>query len=346
MTTSNTDAADLASQAFGGIIAEDVLNDVFDISRIPLPFLDRISSQRSTNQYKSWLKSKLPQPNVDNAVVDGSDASAPVQNLATRQGNRHQIMEYTIAVSQRARDVDTIGYADELARQIMEYNQAIRRDLNATLLQPQASVEDDGNTTPGRLGGFPSWLTTSTSRGTSGADGGFNYTTGVVDAPTPGDKRGLTETLVRDIADSVYKQGGNPTIMHSGPDVIRGFSLYLFDESARIATLRRDANEMAPAQAIGSVNVFLTDHGVTLEMVSDRLQQPYTANDTGDVFNVFIYDPEYVSVSYLHSPMVMPIGKPGLSDIRQISLDATLVVQNEEAHGLIADIDPTIPVVT
>ena len=46
---------------------------------------------------------------------------------------------------------------------------------------------------------IPSWLTTNTFRGATGVDGGFGATTGdVVDAPTEGTKRGLTETLVRD----------------------------------------------------------------------------------------------------------------------------------------------------
>ena len=343
MSTDNTDAADLAAQPFGGTIHEDVLNQIFDISRIPLPWVDRIGSESSRNQFKSWLVSQLPDPDIDNAVVDGSAAGPPSENLADRVGNRHQILDYVVAVSTRAREVDTIGSSDELARQVMEFNQAIRRDQNAIMLEPQASVVDDGNATPGRLGGFPSWLTTTYLGGVGGASGGFNFGTGLVDAPTPGDARGLTETLVRDAAQSVYDAGGNPSILHSRPAVIRGLSEFMFDNSARIATLQRDKGEMGAAQAQGSVNVFITDFGVTLEFVSDRLQQTYT--NVVELSNVFVYDPEFVSSSYIHQARVDTIGKPGLSDIRQLSMDVTLVVQNEAAHGVIADVDETIAVI-
>ena len=346
MATDNTDAADLANQAFGGIIAEDVLRAVFDISRIPLPFSDRIGAESSRNQFKSWLTSKLPDPNIDNAVVDGSDASAPAENLADRVGNRHQIMEYTVAVSTRAREVDTIGYSDELARQIMEYNQAVRRDANAIYLQPQASVVDDGAAVPGRLGGFPSWLTTTYLAGVAGASGGFNFGTGLVEAPTPGEARGLTLTLVKNAAQQVWEAGGNPSILHGISAQIRGLSSFMFDESAQIATLQRDKGESGAAQAQSSVNVLITDFGVTLEFVADRLQQTYDSADVGpeQVNNLFVYDPEFVSASHIHDVRVDPLGKPGLSDKRQLSLDTTLVVHNEAAHGVVADLDATVAV--
>lgn len=344
MASDNTDAADLEAQDFSGIINEDVMQAVFDVSRIPLPFLDRIGSEASRNQFKTWLISTLPAPDVTNAVVDGSDATTPVQNLPDRVGNRHQILEYTIAVSTRARNVDTIATADELARQLMEFNQAIRRDLNAIMLEPQASVVDDGAAVAGKLGGFPSWLTTSTFRGALGADGGFDLLTGLVDAPTAGTARGLTETLVKDAANAAYVAGGNPSILHSRAGVIRGLSDFMFDASARIATLRKEAAGVEAATAIGSVNVMLTDHGITLEFVSDRLQQT-TTSGLVEVSDVFLYDPEFVGQSYIHNVRVDPLGKPGLSDKRQLSLDGTLIVHNEAAHALIADIDETVAVI-
>jgi hypothetical protein len=343
MTTDNLDAQDLGAEAFGGIIHEDVMDQVFDVSRIPLPLTDRIGTESSTNQFKTWPISTLPAPDITNAVVDGSAKSTAVSNIPARVGNRHQILEYTISVSTRARNVNTIGAADELARQVMEFNQAIRRDFEAIMLEGQASVVDNGDDTPGRLGGLSSWLTTNTQRGALGADGGFDLLTGLVDAPSNGTVRGLTELMIKNAANDVFVAGnGNPSILMSVPDLIRGLSTFMFTASARIATLQRDVEGVAEAQAIGSVNVFLTDHGVTLEMISNRLQQTY---NLATAANMYLIDPGFIAKSYIHGPRVDPLGKVGLSDERQLSLDGTLVVHNEAAHAVIADLEPATTVV-
>ena len=93
--------------------------------------------------------------------------------------------------------------------------------------------------------------------------------------------------------------------------------------------------------AKGSVNVFVTDFGVTLEMVANRMQQPVDATHT----NVYLIDPEYLELSYLVGYRVEPLAKAGLSDTRLMSVDWTLKVLNERAQGVIADINPALAVV-
>jgi len=288
----------------------------------------------------------LASVNLSNAVVDGSDSTGDDTNLGTRVGNRHQILVKDIAVSTRARSVDTIGFTDTLAYQVMMRTREIRRDLEAISLENQASVIDDGDAVPGLLGGLGSWLETNTFRGAGGSDGGFDTATGLTVEPTPGTARGLTETLVRDLAESIWLQGGNPTVLMSTPDVIRGLSEFMFDSSARIATLRRETGPgVDTAEAIGSVNIFLTDFEVQLSMVANRLQQTYTDAVATQVSNVYGLDMELLAHSWLHNWRADPLGKPGLSDKRQISGDVTLMVLNEAGLGTIADIDGSVAVV-
>lgn len=346
MATTNLDHADLAGAAFQGLVREDVdLSKVWDISNIPLPFTDRIGSDATHNAYAEWTEDTLQAVDITNASVDGADLATDQSEVGVRVGNQHQIPTKLVAVSHRARAAGTIAFADALAYQVMMRQRELRRDVEAIMLEPQASVADDGSAVAGLLAGLPSWLTTSTSRGATGADGGFDGS-GIVDAPTAGNKRGLTETLVRDIAQSVWESGGNPSLLMGTPGVIRGLSVYMFTSSARIATLQRDEQGMGAATAIGSVNVFLTDFGVTLEMVPNRLQQTYTAADTGDVSNLFLIDPEHVRQGFLHPYRIEEQGRTGLSDKRQMVVDVTLKVLNEAAHGVIADIDDSIAVLT
>ena len=344
MTTANLDAFDLNAQTFGGLINEDLFQVIQDISDIPLPLTDRIGSIMSTNQFHEWLLDKLQAVDIDNAVNDGADFDTDDSNLGTRVGNRHQILVKDLAVSTRARNVDAAGVSETLAYQLLMRTREIRRDLEAISLENQASVIDDGDAVPGRLGGLGSWLETNTFRGALGADGGFNTATGLTVEPTAGTARALTETLVRDLAEAIWTEGGNPTLLMSTPPTIRGLSEFMFTSSARIATLRREAGPgVAPAEAIGSVNIFLTDFEVTLEMIPNRLQQTYLSTLT-PVVNVYGIDPEMLNHSWLHSWRSDPMGKPGLSTKVQISGDVTLQVNNEAAHGTVADCDPTLAV--
>ena len=344
MATENLDAANLAAVDFGGIINEDVMALIWDISNIPLPFSDRAGSDSVANSFTEWTQDRLQAVDLDNARIDGEDTIGNQDtNTGKRVGNHAQISTKTVKVSTRARESDTIGFSDTLAYQVMMRQRELRRDVEAITLENQASIADDGSATAGRVGGLPSWLESTTSRGVGGADGG--YSSGIVSAPTEGAARGLTETLVRDIAQAVWELGGNPTILMSVASVIRGLSEYMFTDSARIATLRREASGVQAQDAIGSVNVFLTDFGVTLDMIPNRLQQTYQSAEAGPpVANVFFLDFEFLRHGFLHGFRVEPLSKTGLADNRQMAVDWTLKVLNEEAHGLIADIDPTVPV--
>jgi len=227
----------------------------------------------------------------------------------------------------------------------MMRQQELRRDVEAIMLQSTGSQEDDGDTVPGLMGGLGAWLTTSTSHGATGADGGFNFTTGLVAAITVGNARGLTETLVRQIAGSVWEEGADPSVLMSVPAVIAGFSQFMFDNSSRIARLQRQTEAVQAGVAIGYVDIFLSDFNVSLEFIPNRLQQEYTSADATDVAAVYIISPAWLMQGFLQGYEVQPLAREGTADNRQMTVDVTLKVLNEAAHGAIFDVDPTVAVV-
>jgi len=344
MSVDNLDSADLKAVEFGGLIREDVMDQIARIDNYPFPFQDAIASDSVSNSYTEWTTDEMAPQDLDNANVDGAALTGNDAKTGARVGNHCQIPSKIVQVSSRADASDTIGRATELAYQVMHRQRDLRQDVEGIMLSNQASVADDGNTTPGRLGALGAWLETNTSRGTGGADGGFNA--GIVAAPTPGEARGLTETLVRDIAQACWEEGSDPSVAMSVPGVIRGLSEYLFTESARIATLQRNEQGMGPGTALGTVNVMILDFDVTLTLVANRKQPTYQSSDGApvDVANLYILDPRYARQGILRGYQTESQGKPGLSEIRQITVDLTLKVLNEKAHGVIADIDPTIAV--
>src|SRR5262252_1135901 len=168
------DASDLKNVLAGGLIREDVLDQIFDISDIPTPFQDSINDGASfDNPYSEWTEDRLNAPNLANAVVSGSNATRVNRtNNGRRVGNHAQISTGEVAVTQRVENTDNIGRSDELAYQTGRGLQELRRDVEAISLSRQASRADDGNATAGKTAGFPSWLVTNTQFGATGAAGG------------------------------------------------------------------------------------------------------------------------------------------------------------------------------
>lgn len=342
MADQNLDGADLKAVLRGGLIREDVMEQIWDITKIPLPFTDLIGSDSVGNSFAEWTQDSLPAPDLDNATIDGADAQDDDSQTGKRVGNHCQIPDKVVKVSTRARQSKTVGFADTLAYQVMMRQISLRRDVEAIYLTNQASLADDGSAIAGRLGALGAWLETNTSRGVGGADGGFNTGTGIVDAPVDGTIRPLTETLLRDMVEACWIEGGNPTVGMSVPQQIRALSEYLFTSSARIATLQRsEQGPASPATAIGQVNVFLTDHGVVLTLVPNRLQPLY---NTDTACNFYILDPGLLMQGFLHGYQVAELAKLGSADNRQMIVDVTLKVLQEAGLAVVADLDFTAPV--
>ena len=353
MSTANLDGADLAAVNLGGLINEDVLQKIFDISDIPLPFTQMIGSGSHENEFNEWTMDRLADPDLSNAVVDGADAGTDDSTSGIRVANHSQISQKTLRVSTRAQDSGTIGFANSLAYQVMMRSNEARRDAEAIMLSVQASLADDGAAVAGLSAGLGAWIvgtdifgtaTLSADRGALGADGGWldTPTDGLVAAPTAGTTRALSLSTIQDVLQSVWALGGDPTVLMARPEVIRPLSTFMFTSSAQIATLDRDTKgEMSAAEALMSVNVLITDFGVTVKMIANRLQQvAFTDND-----NVYIITPSMALQSFLSGWSVAPLARTGTADNRQVSADWSLKILNWESFGVVADIDATAPVV-
>jgi hypothetical protein len=345
MSTANLDAADLAAVAVDGLINEDVMQNIWDISSIPLPLTDRIGSSTIGNARFSWTKDKLQDVEIDGQKVDGADTNTDNDtNTGSRVQNFAEIDTKTVQVSSRARESDGIGFTDALSYQVMMRQRELRRDVEAISLSNNASQADDGNTTPGMTGGLNAWIETNIAVGALGAAGGFNTVTGIVDAYTPGTAAAMSEGTFKDLMQSVYQQGGESMIVMATPAVVRRFSEYQFTAGARVATLTRDsATEPGGREkgtSLGAVNVYIGDFA-TVEIVANRLQQPIAA----DVSTMFILDMALIEHAFLKGYVVEPLDKTGLADKRQMRVDWGLRVGNEEGLAAYCDIDETADMV-
>jgi hypothetical protein len=335
--------ADLSGVERGGVINEDVMQQIWDISNVPLPFTDRCAGDTIGNASATWTQDKLSDPDVDNAVVDGADNTKSDAKGGARVGNQSQISTKAVSVSTRARNSNVVGRSDELAYQVSRRQIDLKRDREAIMLFNQGSQVDDGDTIPGKLGGLPAWMTTNFDGGAGSTLGGYNPGTGLVAPFGPGTARAIGEVGIRDLIQSIYQNGGETSVMMSVPDAIRKVSEYMFTETARVATLQSDQGKsMEAAAALGTVNYFVADFG-SVELVPNRIQQ--FQNSVPDVAEIHFIDFGLVREGTLAGYRVEPLAKVGLSDKRQMSVDATLKVLNEAGCGLYCDVNTTLPMV-
>jgi len=326
------------------------MEKIWEIDSFPTPFFSMCKRDRATNRYHEWTIDELGAPvapKTGNKKIDGQDMTDADESVGTREGSQCQIMTKQVNVSHRSNDVSSIGRQGTLSYQIMQAQKRLRRDIEAQFLSDVTSVADNGDDTAGVTAGFFSWLKTNTSHGSTGSANGFNTTTKITTGPTFGTKRVLTETAIRDIAQSVYEEGGETRFIMGTPTVIRALSAYLFTSSARIATMTsEEQGNMAgqSSKAYGSVSVFVTDFGQVLTMVANRLQPLKDGGtDTGESSLAFI-DPRGIGCANIQGFETRPLARTGLSEKRLVSWDGCLMVNNEKMQGAILDIDEALAV--
>ena len=357
MSATNLDASDLHVANLDGVINESVLQAIFDISNVELPFTQRAAMGTHDNQYHSWRMDKLAAPAIDGQLIDGQTVTTETNatKVGRRVGNHSEIRGLRVDVSTRAQEVDTIAYANEHAYQISRRNIELRRNVEASTLSNNASVRGT-DTVAGVSAGLAAWLTTADVDGNAlatenvilgalGAVGGWDDTDTdqLVAAATPGTAGALTETNVRIVSESIYDNGGEARVAMMTPKVKTLFSAYLFTDAARIATMTNDdpGGSARERKAQGSVDLYISDFSA-LQLIPNRMQ-PIAGG--ADESNLFILDFSMLEMSFLQGYKVDPLAKTDLSDNSFISVDWTLVVKNWDSCGYVGDIDESTAMV-
>lgn len=316
-------------------VREDLTDVITNIAPTQTPFQAAIGSGSCKNTRFDWLIDDLDTVDASNARIDGADAGADTSSAATRVSNHCQISDKPIKVSGRAEVVDKAGRKRETAYQLMKAGKKLKRDLETILCGNQASLAGASDTA-GTTGSLAAWLETNTVRdATSGADGGYNATTGVVDAATDSS---ATVALSMSNLDTVilgcYTEGGEPDMIMVSPTVKSKLSDFLFSSSARIATLQRETPGQGQATAVGAVDVYISDFGV-LKIIPNRFQRNR---------DVFILDTSLWRLDYLRRYRTNNLAKTGDAENKQLLVDYGLRSWNEKGSGVVADVDHTADV--
>jgi len=191
-------------------------------------------------------------------------------------------------------------------------------------LSNQASTNGNSSTAR-KLGGLQTWLATNGDFGTSGVAGASGTTT-----RTNGTNRTFDEATLKTVVKEVYASGGNPKVLMVNPAHKQLVSAF-----AGIAGQRFMAPGDTPTTIISAADLYMSDFG-TISIVPNRFM---TSTNTCDEA-AFVLDVDMASVAYLRPFQTNELAKTGDAEVTQLLVEYTLQVNNEAAHGIIADLTP------
>jgi hypothetical protein len=298
-------------------IREDLSNVIYNISPEETPFISNIGRENVKNTYFEWQTDSLAAASASNAALEGDDvASFTAVSPTSRIGNYTQISTKNVVISGTLEALDKAGRRSELTYQLAKLGSELKRDMESALLANQSPVA--GNTTTARrTAGLPAFIKTNTDFGSGGAD-----TAGIA-ARTDGTQRAFTEALLKTVIAEVWESGGTPKMLMVGSHNKQAASG--FDG---IATRFRDVPAGQQAQIVGAADVYVSDFG-TVNIVPNRFQRARDA---------FVVDPQYASMAVLRPIQQMELAKTGDAEKRLMLVEYGLKVNNEAAHGIVADL--------
>jgi hypothetical protein len=301
---------------------EDLIDTIYNIAPTDTPFMNSIGRSNATARYHEWQTDTLAAASTTNAAIEGADASSATLTPTVRMGNRTQISQKTVKISGTLDTVNKAGRRSEKAYQLAKASSELKRDMEATLLSNNVAADGNGSSTARTLGGLQTWLASNVSLGSGGTAGAGGTT-----ARGTGTDRAFTQAMITSVMQSCYTNGGSPTMLFVTPAQKVVASTF-----TGIATRYRDVPASQQAQIINAADVFVSDFGI-IQIVPDRFIPNSDSDDCA-----FLVDTEMASVAYLRPFQTNELAKVGDSEQTQLLVEYTLQVNNEAAHGLIADL--------
>jgi hypothetical protein len=300
-------------------VREDLEDNIYRVAPEETPFVSNIGSSKATNIYHEWQTETLASASSTNAQLEGDDYTLGAPNLTTRLGNYMQILAKSGGVSRTQEVVNKAGRDSELARQKVLKTIEMKRDLEVRVIGNFASVAESGATTR-KTAGILAFLTSNDNRGAGGSDGGFS--SGIVSAATNGTQRTFTEALVKSALSTTFSNGGKPTQAYMGPSHKQQFSAF-----TGIADIRKDAGN-GQATIVGAADVYVSDFG-SLTLI------PHAYGLTRDCL---LLQPDMAAIATLDGLKSKELASSGDNTKFLLTMEKGLVVKNERAHSVIADL--------
>lgn len=307
--TNTTDSYDFANS-----IREDLADVIYDVSPMETPIVSMLAKTKAQSTYHEWQIDELAAASTT-VRIEGDETTAAAITAPSRLGNYTAIQGKAVTLSGTYQAVNKAGIGQAMAREMVRRGQELKRDMEKTISDNNARVA--GNATTAReLAGIPAWITSATSAGSGGADPTGDGT----DARTDGTQRSFTETMLLDVMQECWTNGGQPDVLVVGP-----FNKRVASGFTGVATKTKDVKDK---KIIAAADIYVSDFG-EIQIVPDRFSRGRDA---------LLLQKDMWALAYLRNMKTEDLAKTGDSDKKQILVEYTLVARNEKANGIIADL--------
>lgn len=302
-------------------IREDLSDVVSKISPTETPVMTAIGDEDAESTYNEWLTIDLAAASGANAVIEGDDVANDAPTSPVRLGNYVQLMDKVKGVSSTQNAVKHAGNVAKMAKQILYAAQELKRDMETRICSNSPAVAG-GASTARETAGFGAFIRTNDSRGAGGADPTLSGTTSGYPnaAPTNGTQRAFTETLLKDVVQLAWEAGGEPSMV-----IVSAFNKRTASSFTGNATRFKKAEDK---KIVAGIDVYESDFG-ELQLVPNRFTTARQA---------LVIDPSKASIAWLQRMRNEDLAKTGHADRRMIFCEWALKVDNEKAHGIVADL--------
>jgi len=309
---------------------EELADRIYMITPEKTPFLSLVGRKGVDSTHPEWQTDTLASPDLDNNQPEGNDWSYDAITPTTRVGNYTQISEKSLLVSRTQDKTSKAGRKSELAREVVKKGNELKIDMETILLSNQAASAGSGNgATNRKAAGLRAWLATNDDLGSGGSSGSFSN--GIQGAATNGTQRAFTKTILDSIILSQANAGGEANILMLSNYVKTVFSAILDD--ANVVPLRKEVKS-GQATIVAAADAYLSDFGLITVVPNVQM----TRAGATVARNAFLIDPAMVKVGIFDDIQIHKPAKTGDAEKRVLNVEYTLLVNNEAAHAVAADL--------
>lgn len=295
---------------------EDISSVIVNIDPADTPAVSLFGTRKVTNTLFEWLTEELTAASAGTPKEEGFEIVRETSDVTTRLNNYVQILTRNATVSGTQQSMKLLGKSSQMSHQMARKAKELKRDVNYSIMHPQAKAAGADPSTPRNSAMLNSWIKTNVDMGVGGA----HPTGDGSDVRTNGAQTALTQAKINETMQLCYQNGAEPTTMMVGP----------FNKTV-VSTFggRSIAREMIDSNvAGGNVTIFASDFG-NLRVVPHRWQQER---------DCWLIDPKYIKVAYLRNYQSQEMSRIGDAQTRQLLVEYGLQVDNEKSQGLIADL--------
>jgi hypothetical protein len=286
--------------------------------------------------FHEWQTHSLASVDAANKQIEGDEFTYADPAATVRVGNRCQILRKSFIISNTLEAVDKAGRDSEIAFNRVVKGLELRRDIEAMCIGKNAASVTGNATTARESGSLSSWLTTNdngtpgaspSNRGTGGSAGGFSGSNTV--AATDGTTRAVTQAMLDGVIGKMYDNSGmvDDVILFAGKT--QKTNITGFDGIA--GTVFHEAKDRT---IVSTADVYASQFG------DIKIQPNRYIRQTSNVDReVYLVRPAYVRLAVLRGIQELRPAVTGDAEKRVLICEMTLQVDNEAAHGVLADLN-------